>query len=852
MAEPKVDPGILAPGATLGGHEIVRQIGKGGMGTVYEAVQLSLRRRVALKLLSPRLAKRPRFAPRFARGPPSLANLGHPNIVAIYDRGVEGDLYYFTMEYVAGETLRRRLRKGRPAVGESRRILDEVLSALDHAHARGVIHRDIKPENVLLDPEGRVKVADFGIAHLVRSEETGESGGGPAPTTGRLTVGTIGTPDYMAPEQRRRGAPSDHRADLYAVGVVGCEMLIGRLPRNEAEALSQDVPRPLGRFLWRMLAPDPNDRFPNAAAARAALAQTADAAADAAVLPAVAAPTPAPGFPLAGKLALAGALFACVVGGILLGRSMANAPVPGPVAAANTDPAGGKANPPTNAGTGPSSTGGTTTGGSPSGTGPGSTGGTTGGSPSGTGQGSTGGTPGGSPSGTGQGSAGGSPAGTPGASSDAKPALAELDPRLKAALAQSAWSASRALLADFRTRHARALDGDPQQAEAFAERQRAFEEQARAQFQQRQDESAALRERGEYRAALAAIEHPGGYGTDRLDEAAQQVRVRTRQAAFDAGLARARRLRDSGKLRDAVAAYRSALEFTEEPAALVSVNGEIAALRRAARAELHEPLKKLALFVRNGRFELPYELRAVRADPERSDLAPFVKGVEEDLERFKSGQTKAGDVSAEWQMRLERTPLALGDREGLTAADRCERCEGKGGDACRACAEKGTVIGACPECAGRGTATCRKCDGKKEAECGDCLGKGFIVKYKRIKCDRCLPTKCGSCKGTGIGPGFGVCGGCRGTGWLGSAGRIGDRICPDCKGAKTIQLSDEIDCAACGKKGKKPCTVCRGAGTTKCGNCEATGKAPVACADCAGAGAAPCPRCKGSGRRAEK
>ncbi len=823
MADRSANPDTLPPGTLLGGHEIVRRLGHGGMGVVYEAVQLSLRRRVALKVLAPRLAGKSRFVARFDRETFSLANLSHAHIVAIYDRGVDGDVFYFTMEFVAGESLRDRIRRGALPLSEACRIADEILSALEHAHERGVVHRDVKPENVLLDGKGQVKVADFGIAHLDRSE-TPE--GGEAGSAGKnLTVGTIGTPKYMAPEQRARRT-SDHRADLYAAGVVFFEMLTGRLPKNEAEALSSlpdSVSAPVGRFLWRLLAQDPRDRYPSAAAAREALVEARSAAPPAGAVPSGLRPSGSAG---AGwRWSAAAAAGACILA-VAWAFGPGSSRTAGPASVRPVTAAGGAVRPANSAPGGPVST-------------PTSPGG--GGPPPSTGV---------RPAVSGGATDPGTRPAVPDAGTGVRAEWEETGRRFSAGLERAEWHAATALLAGFRSRHERELRAEPELSEALAEAGRALAQAARRDFESKQAEATRLREQGRYAEALRAVEHPGGFGLPDLDDAARESLARTRRVAGDAGQARARELRDAGQWRAALSAFREALEFAQDPERVVALNGEIAALKRAVRAGIPEALERLEFFVRNGRFDYPEDLARAEKDPERAELASFLRIVRDDLEAFRGGRTVPRDLLATWHLQLERTPVTLGDRAGVGADERCPRCEGMGGDACATCSGGGSVRGVCPDCRGARTGVCPKCSGRRDAKCESCVGKGTVPKRVRVKCQTCAPKRCPDCRGTGFGIGYGMCGPCGGDGQIGTAGRVGGKMCPDCKGAKTILITDHVPCPACDKKGARPCTHCRGTGISKCLRCDASGEVAMPCPDCAGAGDRPCLSCKGSGRRA--
>jgi serine/threonine protein kinase len=238
--------------------EILELIGKGGMGAVYKARQTQLDRLVALKILPPGLGDDPAFAERFAREAKALAKLNHPGIVTIYDFGRTGGLFYFFMEFVDGVNLRQLLHAGRISAREALAIVPQICDALQYAHDQGIVHRDIKPENILLDRRGRVKVADFGLAKIIGDVgQTGESAsssntvnegppnlqsGEPAPQPLLTDSGRVmGTPQYMSPEQKENPSEVDHRADIYALGVVFYQMLTGELPGQQIEPPSSKV-----------------------------------------------------------------------------------------------------------------------------------------------------------------------------------------------------------------------------------------------------------------------------------------------------------------------------------------------------------------------------------------------------------------------------------------------------------------------------------------------------------------------------------------------------------------------------------------------------------------------------------
>jgi serine/threonine protein kinase len=222
--------------------EILAFIGQGGMGAVYQARQKQLDRVVALKILPPGIGPDAAFAERFAREARALARLNHPGIVTIHDFGQADGLYFFLMEFVDGVTLRQLLHGSHLSAREALAIVPQICDALQFAHDQGIVHRDIKPENILLDRRGRVKVADFGLAKIM------ESGGADLPVsphTGAAPeygpTGIMGTPNYMAPEQADHPGEVDHRADIYALGVVFYQMLTGELPGNKIEPPSKKV-----------------------------------------------------------------------------------------------------------------------------------------------------------------------------------------------------------------------------------------------------------------------------------------------------------------------------------------------------------------------------------------------------------------------------------------------------------------------------------------------------------------------------------------------------------------------------------------------------------------------------------
>ncbi len=259
---------------TLGQFQVTRELGRGGMAVVYEAYQPALQRCVAIKVLPPQLGLDPDFVTRFRHEAIAAARLKHPHIVTVYDVGSEGGVNYIVMELVEGESLASVIRRsGAMSLERAGRILGQVAAALDYAHAQGFVHRDIKPGNIMLGAGDHVTLMDFGIAKALSGTRLTQTGA------------TIGTPEYMSPEQVR-GAGVDHRSDIYALGIVAYEMLTGNVPFsgttasllykqvNEPppmEALVTRVPPHVTTAVSRALAKDPTQRFQKASEFAAAL-----------------------------------------------------------------------------------------------------------------------------------------------------------------------------------------------------------------------------------------------------------------------------------------------------------------------------------------------------------------------------------------------------------------------------------------------------------------------------------------------------------------------------------------------------------------------------------------------------
>ncbi len=275
---PQADPFL---GRVFGGYRLVRCLGKGGMGMVYLGERPDTGAKAAVKVLSESVSRMPGIMKRFEREGSAAARLDHPCIAATLEMGREGGCAYIVTEFVGGGSLEDLLlREKRLPPERAAAILGDVLDGLHHAHERGVVHRDVKPGNVLLTPEGRAKVIDFGLAMDAEAHSI-------------LTVtGTVmGTPSFMSPEQAK-GERGGAASDQYSCGILGWYMMAGRKPFegkgimdvlvkqvNEPlpslRAFNPEVPPGLGKVISRMAEKDPAKRFPSAGAAAAALRRAA-------------------------------------------------------------------------------------------------------------------------------------------------------------------------------------------------------------------------------------------------------------------------------------------------------------------------------------------------------------------------------------------------------------------------------------------------------------------------------------------------------------------------------------------------------------------------------------------------
>jgi tetratricopeptide (TPR) repeat protein len=294
----------FAPGENVGPYQIVEQLGSGGMATVFKAYHANLDRYVAMKVLHPAFKQDPNFLARFQREARIVANLQHPAIVPVYDFNEHQGQPYLVMRFIDGETLKARLGRGELLLPEVIRVLRPVGEALQYAHGQGVLHRDVKPSNILLTADGGVFLADFGLARIAQAGESTLS-----------QDALVGTPQYISPEQARGEPQLDVRTDVYSLGVVMYELLIGRVPYQAdtpyavihdhiyaplplPRSIKPTFPETLERILLKALAKERDDRYASVAALMSAL----EAAAGQVISEAptqVAAPRAAPEAPIA-------------------------------------------------------------------------------------------------------------------------------------------------------------------------------------------------------------------------------------------------------------------------------------------------------------------------------------------------------------------------------------------------------------------------------------------------------------------------------------------------------------------------------------------------------------------------
>ncbi|MCB0037156.1 MAG: serine/threonine protein kinase [Anaerolineales bacterium] len=274
-------------------YELIGELGKGGMGVVYRGRDTQLDREVAIKLLPPQLSQDPTFLQRFEREAKAVTSLEHNNIVPVYDFGQDRNQTFLIMRLLKGGDLKKKIENNPLSVPETIRVLRQVGSALDKAHANNIIHRDLKPGNILFDDDGNAFLGDFGIVKLTNESKSFTQ-----------TGGTLGTPYYMSPEQIREPQTIDHRADLYSLGVILYEMLTGNLPYDSESSFdlqnmhvnnpipsllanNSELPQALDDVIQKAMAKKREDRYDSAKA----LVNDLEVAATA---PAVAVAPPAP------------------------------------------------------------------------------------------------------------------------------------------------------------------------------------------------------------------------------------------------------------------------------------------------------------------------------------------------------------------------------------------------------------------------------------------------------------------------------------------------------------------------------------------------------------------------------
>jgi serine/threonine protein kinase len=254
-------------GEKVGPYQVLDIIGQGGMATVYKAFHPNLDRYVALKVLHPALKQDADFLGRFQREARLVAKLEHPNIVAVYDFNSHNGNPYLVMRMVEGQTLKTRLKSGPLTLVQIAQIVTSVGSALEYAHGEGILHRDIKPSNIMLSQDGKIYLTDFGLARMIQSKES---------TLSREMI--IGTPQYISPEQAIGESALDTGTDIYSLGVVIYELVVGKVPFNAdtpyaivhdhiytplpaPRDVNPDVPEAIERFLFRVLAKKREDRY---------------------------------------------------------------------------------------------------------------------------------------------------------------------------------------------------------------------------------------------------------------------------------------------------------------------------------------------------------------------------------------------------------------------------------------------------------------------------------------------------------------------------------------------------------------------------------------------------------------
>src|ERR1700722_3172754 len=282
----------LTPGTKLGDYEVQKLLGSGGMGEVYRARDLRLRRDVAIKVLPSLLSSEKERLRRFEQEAQAAAALNHPNILAVFQMGTYEGAPYLVSELLEGETLREQLKRGPLSVRKAIEYGIQIARGLAAAHEKGIVHRDLKPENLFVTKDGRLKILDFGLAKLTQPRSSSDSD--PKLTQGTEPGVVMGTVGYMAPEQVR-GQTADHRADIFALGAILYEMLAGKrafqkptsaetmsaILNEDPPGISQvtaNIPPALQRVVHRCLEKNPEQRFQSASDLAFALDALSDSA----------------------------------------------------------------------------------------------------------------------------------------------------------------------------------------------------------------------------------------------------------------------------------------------------------------------------------------------------------------------------------------------------------------------------------------------------------------------------------------------------------------------------------------------------------------------------------------------
>ncbi|MDF1545621.1 MAG: protein kinase [bacterium] len=248
----------------IGDYNLVSKIGQGGIAEIYKARQASLNREVAIKILSAEMTEDKEIVRRFERESIVVAGLNHPNIVHVIDKGVTSGRYYFVMEYIDGTSMREVIDSSKIPLKTKLEAMVQVCKALDYAHKNGVIHRDIKPANILIDKQGNALVADFGIAQMVGSPDS-------EMTATDMIMGTLA---YMSPEQKISSTNVDQTTDIYAMGVILYEILLGKKPMGHFKLpseLESSIDWKFDAIIQKCLAPEAKDRFQTAVELKDAL-----------------------------------------------------------------------------------------------------------------------------------------------------------------------------------------------------------------------------------------------------------------------------------------------------------------------------------------------------------------------------------------------------------------------------------------------------------------------------------------------------------------------------------------------------------------------------------------------------